>query len=137
MVGAVAHRRCRLRAGGWLQIAGLVGCGMGGSAGASAPRLSRSGAASAQARDAEWRFVPEAVGVVAVLVTGRDHQRSKAQNGGEGMLDPLWRPRVIDASGEPVGDAEPALDLAQGQQAAVGRELPVVEADHERLARDR
>ena len=56
---------------------------------------------------------------------------------GEGMLDPLWRPRVIDASGKPVGEAKPALDLAQGQQAAVGREVPAVEAGHERLARDR
>jgi hypothetical protein len=51
--------------------------------------------------------------------------------------DPLRRPRVVDAGGEPVGDAEPALDLAQGRQAAVGRELPAAEAGNERLARDR
>jgi hypothetical protein len=50
MVGAVAHRRCRLRAGGWLRIAGLAGCGSEGSAGASAPVVSRPGAACARER---------------------------------------------------------------------------------------
>jgi hypothetical protein len=35
-----------------------------------------------------------------------------------------------------VGDAEPALDLAKHQQAAVRGELPAVEAGDQRLAAD-
>ena len=53
------------------------------------------------------------------------------------MPDPLRDPRVVDAGREPVGDAEPPLDLAQSQQAAVGGELPAVEAGDQRLTGDR
>jgi len=81
--------------------------------------------------------VPQTVRVVAVLVPGRDHQHAKAQDGGEAVLDPLRRARVVDASGEPAREAEPALDLAQGEQAAVGGELPAVEAGDETLTPDR
>ena len=88
-------------------------------------------------RELEDRIVPQTVRVVAVLVPGRDHQHAKAQDGGEAVLDPLRRARVVDASGEPVREAEPALDLAQGEQAAVGGELPAVEAGDETLTPDR
>ncbi len=88
-------------------------------------------------RELEDRIVPQAVGVVAVLVPGRDHQHAKAQDGGEAVPDPPRRARVLGAGREPVGNAEPALDLAQRQQAAVGGELTAVEAGDQRLARDR
>ncbi len=81
----------------------------------------------------EDRIVPQAVSVVAVLIAGRDHQHAKAQDGGEAVLDPLRRARVVDAGSEPISEAEPALDLAQGQQAAVRRELPAVEAGDQGL----
>jgi hypothetical protein len=35
--------------------------------------------------------------------------------------------RIVDAGGEPVGDLEPLLDLAQDQKAAVGRQPAAVE----------
>jgi hypothetical protein len=38
---------------------------------------------------------------------------------------------------EPVGDAEPALDLAQRQQATVRGELPTIEAGDDGEAGDR
>ena len=70
-------------------------------------------------RELEHRVVAQAVGVVAVLVAGRDHQQAEAQDGGDAVPDPLRGARVVDAGGEPIGDAEPMLDLAQGQQATV------------------
>ena len=39
----------------------------------------------------------------------------------------LRRARIVDAGGETVGDFEPLLDLAQNQQAAVGRQPAAVE----------
>ena len=74
---------------------------------------------------------------VAVLVAGRDHQHAEAQDGGEAVPNPLRRARVVDAGGEPTGDAEPALDLTQSQQATVGGQLSAVEAGDQGLAGDR
>ena len=85
----------------------------------------------------EDRVVPQAVGVVAILVACRDHQHAEAQDGSEVMPDPLRRARVVDAGRQAVGDTEPALDLAQGQQAAVGGELPAIEPGDQRLAANR
>jgi hypothetical protein len=76
----------------------------------------------------EHRVVPQAVGIVAVLVARREHQHAKAQDGGEAVPDPLRGAWVVDAGGEPVGNAEPVFDLAQGQQAAIRGQLPAVEA---------
>ena len=85
----------------------------------------------------EDRVMPQAVGVVAVLVAGRDHQHPEAQDVRDAVPDPLRSARILDAGREPVGNAEPALDLAQRQQAAVGGELPAVEAGDDGLAADR
>ncbi len=70
-------------------------------------------------RELEHRVVPQRVGVVAVLVAGRDHQQAETQDSGDAVPDPLRGARVVDTGGEPIGDAEPMLDLAQGQQATV------------------
>ncbi len=45
--------------------------------------------------------------------------------------------RVVDAGGEPLGQTEPPLDLAQSQQAAIGGQKPAVEASDQGLASDR
>jgi hypothetical protein len=47
------------------------------------------------------------------------------------------RTRIVDAGGEAVGDFEPALDLAQHQQPAVGRQPAAIEPGDEFLAGNR
>jgi hypothetical protein len=74
---------------------------------------------------------------VAVLVAGGDHEQPEADDVGQPVRDLRRRPRIVEAAGEPVGDAEAALDLAQRQDAAIGGQLPAVEAGHQRLADDR
>ena len=45
--------------------------------------------------------------------------------------------RIVDAGGQTVGDSEPALDLAQNQQTAVGRQPAAVEAGDDCFACNR
>jgi hypothetical protein len=52
------------------------------------------------------------------------------------VLDTLRRARIVDAGSEAPGHAEARLNLAQRQQAAIGREGPSVEAGDDRLAGD-
>jgi hypothetical protein len=85
-------------------------------------------------RQLEDRVMPKAVGVVAVLVARRDHQHPEAQDIHDAMPDPLRGARIVDAGREPVGDAEPALNLAQREQAAIGGELPAIKAGDDGLA---
>ena len=61
----------------------------------------------------EQRVVPQAVGVVAVLVACGDHQQAEARHVGKAVLDPLGRARIVDARGETSGHAEPVFDLTQ------------------------
>ena len=49
------------------------------------------------------------------------------------MLDPLRRPRVLDAAGQTLRNAEPALDLGEHQNTAVRGQTPTVEGDVDRL----
>jgi hypothetical protein len=63
--------------------------------------------------------VAQAVGIVAVLVAGRDHQQAEAPHLGETMADALWRAWIVNASGETFGHAQAGLNLAQRQQAAI------------------
>ena len=63
--------------------------------------------------------MPQAVGIVAVLVAGGDHQQAEAQHFGEAVLDALRRSRIVDAGGEAPGHAEARLNLTQRQQAAI------------------
>ena len=51
--------------------------------------------------------------------------------------DEIGIARIVDAAGEPLGDAQPLLDLAQQQHAAVGRQQPAVELGHDGLAGNR
>ena len=41
---------------------------------------------------------------------------------------------ILDASGEPIGNTQALLDLAERQHSAVGRQQPAVEFGHDRLA---
>ena len=88
-------------------------------------------------RELEDRVMPEAVGVVAVLVAGGDHQHPEADDLGKRVHGAAGITRIVDASGKTVGDFEPLLDLAQNQQTAVGRQPAAVEAGNDLLALDR
>jgi hypothetical protein len=81
--------------------------------------------------------VPQAIRVVAVLVAGGDHQHAKAQDISDAVPHALRRAWVVDAGGEALGQAEPLLDLAQGQQTAIGGQLPAIEAGDQGLASGR
>ena len=45
--------------------------------------------------------------------------------------------RIVDAGGQPLGNVQPLLDLAQNQQTTIGRQPAAVEAGNDRLALDR
>jgi hypothetical protein len=79
-------------------------------------------------RQLEQRISPQAVGVVAVLVAGGDHQHAEADDLIEPVHDALGRPRVMDAGREPLGDSQPLFDLAQHQQTPIRRHQCAVEA---------
>jgi hypothetical protein len=81
--------------------------------------------------------VPQAVGVVAVLVAGGDHQHPEAQNVGDAVHDTPRRAGIGHAGGQAIGDAEAAFDLAQRQHAGIRRELAAVETGDDGLAADR
>ncbi len=82
----------------------------------------------------EGRVMAQAVGVVAVLVAGRDHQHAATQDLGNTVPDPFRQTRISNAGGKAFGHAEPLLDLTQGQHAGVGGELPAVEAGDDGFA---
>ncbi len=88
-------------------------------------------------RHLEHRVAPQHVGVVAVLVTGGDHQHPETDNLGQAVLNPLRRPRVPQTPRQPIGHAEPALDLAQRQQPAFRGQPTAVKASDDGLAPNR
>jgi len=88
-------------------------------------------------RQFEGRVVPQAGGIVAVLVSGGDHQHAEAHDVGDAVDDALRIAWICDAGGQAVGYAETLLDLAQDQDAAVRGELPAIKAGDDGLAVDR
>ena len=88
-------------------------------------------------RHLEGRIGAQRVAVVGVRVAGGDQQRPEADHLGEPVPHPLGRPRVLDAARQPLGDAEPALDLGQHQHPGVRGQPAAVEGDVHRLAADR
>ena len=88
-------------------------------------------------RHLEHRIAAQRIGVNSVLVTGANHQKPKADDIGQAVGDLLGRPRINHARSQPIGDLEPLFDLAQRQNAAIGRQQPAVEIDHNRFARNR
>ena len=85
----------------------------------------------------EYRINAKAVGVVAVLVAGRDHQQAEADDFGESVSDLIWRTRIPDAVGQTIGHAQSLLDFAQDQDTAVRRQQAAIEFRDHGLARDR
>ncbi len=85
----------------------------------------------------EHRSAAQRAGVVAVLIAGRDHQHAKADDAVQAMQDATRRPPVADAAGQASRDPEPQLNLAQGQQAAIGGHQPAIETGLDRLAAHR
>jgi hypothetical protein len=70
-------------------------------------------------RQFEHRVAAQRVGVVGVLIAGGDHQYAKPDDFSDAMHDLLRHPRVLQTPGQPVGQSQPAFDLAQGQQTAL------------------
>ena len=70
-------------------------------------------------RHLEYRIDAKTVGVVAVLVAGSDHQEAEPDDVGESMRDLIRCARILDTASETISDAQPLLDLAQHQDAAV------------------
>ena len=75
--------------------------------------------------------------VVGGLVAGGDQQRAEADHLREAVLDPLRRPRVLDAARQALGNVEPALDLGEHQNAAVRSQTTGIERHLYGLAADR
>jgi len=71
-------------------------------------------------RKPEQRIAAQRVGIVAVRVSGSDHQHAEAEDLVEPMHDPLRFAWIAQAGGHAPGDTEPPLDLAQQQQPTVG-----------------
>ena len=53
------------------------------------------------------------------------------------MGDLIGRARIVDAGGEPIGDAKALLDLAQRQNTTIGREQTAIEFGDDGLAGNR
>jgi len=68
-------------------------------------------------RQLEHRVTAQRVGIVAVLVAGRDHQHARADNVVQAVDHPARIARVTEAGCEAGGDGKPLLHLAQRQQA--------------------
>ena len=81
--------------------------------------------------------MPQAGGVVAVLVAGGNHQQAEADDVGDAVPDAIRIARVRHAGGLAVGNAEVLLDPAQRQDAAIRGELPAIEPGDDGLAADR
>jgi hypothetical protein len=79
-------------------------------------------------RQLEQRIAPQAVGVVAVLVAGGDHQHAKADDLIEPVHDAPGRARVTDAGRETPGNPQPLLDLPQHQETPIRGHQCAVEA---------
>jgi hypothetical protein len=88
-------------------------------------------------RQLEHRIVAQHVGIVAVGVTGGDHQHAEPDDLGRAVHDPFRHARVLKTGRQSVGQPQPALNLAQGQQAAFRRQSAAVKAGNDRLAVNR
>ena len=88
-------------------------------------------------RQLEQRIDAQAGRVVAVLVAGGDHQHPEADDVGDRMHGAAGITRIVDAGGQTVGDFEPAFDLVQNQQTAVGRQPAAIEPGDDLFASNR
>ena len=134
LLAACTARRCR-------RCRGRCAAGPGGTSAVDVDQSRRGAAATAQTagpsremvdsetgpvrrhafeRQLEQRIDAQAGSVVAVLVAGGDHQHPEADDVGDRMHGAAGITRIVDAGGQTVGDFEPAFNLMQKQQSAVG-----------------
>ncbi len=88
-------------------------------------------------RQFEHRVGTQRIGIVAVFITGGDHQHAKADDLGQPVHNTLRRTRVLHARGQAVGQSQPTFDLAQGQQSAFRRQPAAVKTGDHGLALNR
>jgi hypothetical protein len=70
-------------------------------------------------------------------MTGSDHQQPEADQIGQAKNDLILRAWVIDARGEPLGDTQTLLHLAQGEKASIRRQQSAIEPSHNGFAANR
>ena len=85
-------------------------------------------------RHLEGRIGAQGIAVVGILVAGCDQQATEADHLGEPVPDPLGRPRVLEAAGQALSDAEMAFDLGQQQHATVRGQPSGIEGELHGLA---
>ena len=100
-------------------------------------RAQRRSIGQAIERELEGGVVAQHGGVVPVFVASRDHQQAEADDLGQAVPDPLRAAGIVETGSQAIGDAEPALDLAQRQHAAIGGQPTAVEAGDQGLAANR
>ncbi len=88
-------------------------------------------------RHLEGRILAQHVAVIGIRIARCDRQSAKSDHLRDLMPDLLWGARIFDASRQPLGDAQPPLDLGQQQYAAIRRQATAVKTGHNRLAADR
>jgi len=101
-------------------------------------------------RHLERGIEPQARGIVAVLIAGGDHQHAEAQDRRQALppspaaqpcrpatAHTARMPGVLQAPRQPVGQAEPLLDLPQQQLPAIRGHLAAIKAGDNALAGDR
>jgi len=88
-------------------------------------------------RHLEQRIMTQAGGVVAVLVTGGDHQQTETDDVGKPMDDLILSPWIGDAGGETISHGQAPFHFAQHQDAAIRRQKTAIKTGDHRLARDR
>jgi hypothetical protein len=88
-------------------------------------------------RHLEDGVVPEHVAVVAVRIAGRNRQHAKPQD----LIEPMGNlprlPGIMQASCQPGRKVQPAFDILEQQEAAIGRRAPVVDQGWNRLVTNR
>ena len=71
-------------------------------------------------RQLEQRIAAQGIAIVAILVAAGDGQHAETQHRGQGMGDARGIAPVADAGRQSRGQAQPALDVTQQNQAAIG-----------------
>jgi hypothetical protein len=70
-------------------------------------------------RHPEYRVMPQRRGVVAILVSGGNHQQTETDDLGERMNHPIRGSGVVQATGQTIGDAKAAFDRPERQNSSI------------------
>ena len=82
------------------------------------------------------RVVAQGIAFVGVFLASGNHQGTTADHLGQAMAHLPGRARMLDATGQPIGETAPALDLRQQRHTSVRGHPSTVEGDVYRLAGD-